>query len=105
VHGKDKRHLLTGGLVLIALGVLIILDKTGIYIFSHSWPILLIVISLGVLLQRVKDLGGWIIGAAGVVFLITENWGYRLFEIAKYLLPILLIVIGADLIRRRARKS
>ncbi len=105
MHGKEKRHLLTGGLVLIALGVLILLDKTGVYIFSQSWPVLLIVIALGVLIQRVKDIGGWIIGAAGIVFLVTENWGFRLYDVTKYILPILLIVLGVDLIRRRARKS
>lgn len=105
MHGKEKRHLLTGGLVLIALGVLIFLEKTGVYPFSQSWPILLMVIALGVLIQRVQDIGGWIIGAAGVVFLVTENWGYRLYDVTKYLLPLLLIVIGLDLIRRRVRKS
>ena len=42
----SKLHRLTGGLILITLGVLIYLSKAGIYSFGKTWPILIIVIGI-----------------------------------------------------------
>jgi len=104
MEAREKRHILTGGMILITLGVLIILSTTGIYGFDRSWPILLIVISVGTLMQRVKDIGGWFIGVAGVIFLLVNNWGYNLHVIARYLLPLLLILIGINAIMKHYKK-
>ena len=105
MESKEKRHILTGGLILITLGVLIILDNTGIYGFDKGWPILLIAIALGNLMQRVKDIGGWFIGVAGLMFLLVNNWGYDLHVIAKYLLPVLLILFGLNVLIKNYRKK
>ncbi|MFA5180081.1 MAG: DUF5668 domain-containing protein [Syntrophales bacterium] len=95
---KEKIHVLTGGMVLITLGVLVILGNTQIWSFSRSWPVLLIVIAVGTLMQRLKDLGGWIILAVGVVFLLTEVFGMQVYAMGKYLMPVLLIVVGANVL-------
>ena len=58
---KDKLNILTGGMILITLGVLIYLSKAEIYSFSKTWPILLIVVGVCTLIQRFKDIGGWFI--------------------------------------------
>jgi predicted membrane protein len=105
VEAKDKRHILTGGMILITLGVLIILSNMNIYGFDKSWPILLIVIAVGTLMQRVKDIGGWFIGAAGLIFLLVKNWGYDLHVIARYLLPILLILFGINVVIKQYKKK
>ncbi len=97
-------HILTGGMILVALGVLIILSNTHIFAFSKSWPILLIVIALGTLIQRVRDLGGWIILAVGVLFLFMEGMQIRLEAMWKYFMPVLLIVIGANIIMKSRKK-
>jgi hypothetical protein len=55
---KEKINVITGGMVLITLGVLVILGNTQIWSFTRSWPVLLIVIAVGTLMQRFKDLGG-----------------------------------------------
>ena len=57
----SKLHRLTGGLILITLGVLIYLSKAGIYSFGKTWPILIIIIGISTIIQRVKDFGGWFI--------------------------------------------
>lgn len=101
---KEKMHILTGGMILVALGVLIILSNTHIFAFSKSWPILLIVIALGTLIQRVRDLGGWIILAVGVLFLFMEGMQIRLEAMWKYFMPVLLIVIGANIIMKSRKK-
>ena len=62
---RERRNVLTGGMILITLGILIFLHKLDVWAFSSSWPLLLIVIAVGTLIQRVKDLGGWIIGSVG----------------------------------------
>lgn len=95
---KEKMHVITGGMVLVTLGVLIILGNTQIWSFSRSWPVLLIVIAVGTLIQRFKDLGGWIILAVGVVFLLTEVFGMQVYTMGKYLMPVLLIVVGANVL-------
>ncbi|MFA6412575.1 MAG: DUF5668 domain-containing protein [Syntrophales bacterium] len=95
---KEKMHVITGGMILITLGVLIILGNTQIWSFSRSWPVLLIVIAVGTLIQRFKDLGGWIILAVGVVFLLTEVFGMQVYTMGKYLMPVLLIVVGANVL-------
>ncbi|MEI6316059.1 MAG: DUF5668 domain-containing protein [Syntrophus sp. (in: bacteria)] len=95
---KEKINVITGGMVLITLGVLVILGNTQIWSFTRSWPVLLIVIAIGTLIQRFKDLGGWIILAVGVVFLLTEVFGMQMYALGKYLMPVLLIVVGANIL-------
>ncbi|MDI9569771.1 MAG: DUF5668 domain-containing protein [Pseudomonadota bacterium] len=100
---KGTLHAITGGMILIALGVLIILSKTGIWSFDASWPVLLIVIALGTLIQNVKDLGGWIILAVGATFLLTEIFDVQIYALGKYLLPVLLIVAGAYIMMKQRK--
>jgi predicted membrane protein len=105
MEARGKRHILTGGMILVTLGVLIILSNMDIYGFDRSWPILLIVIAVGTLMQRVKDIGGWFIGVAGVIFLLVENWGYDLHVTARYLLPVLLILYGINVLIKHYKKK
>jgi hypothetical protein len=97
---RSKRTVLTGGMILIALGVLIILSKMAVWPFSQSWPLLLIVIAIGTLIQRVRDLGGWIIGCVGAIFLVSENFEVRIYAIATFLLPLLLILVGLNVLMK-----
>jgi hypothetical protein len=99
----SKRHVLIGGLILITLGVLIYLSKAGIYSFGQTWPILIIVIGIGTIIQRVKDIGGWFITVAGVIFLINEFWGLEFSKYSQYILPAILILLGIFVILRRRK--
>ncbi len=101
---REKRQILTGGLILIALGVLILLNSLNIYSFAKSWPILLVVISAATLFQNVRDAVGWIIGAVGVAFLLFENWYVKISDLSTYVLPVLLIVLGAYILFGRSKK-
>jgi predicted membrane protein len=101
---REKMHVLTGGMILITLGILILLNSMDIYGFMKSWPILLIVIAIGTLIQRAKDIGGWFIAVAGLIFLISQNGWIDMNKIAVYLLPLLLIVIGINILRKNRRK-
>jgi hypothetical protein len=105
MKSREKMHVITGGLILIALGILIILNSMGLYEFGKSWPILLIVIAAGALIQRVGDFGGWIIAAVGIFFLVKENWGFEFYAAAKYILPILLILLGANILARNYKRK
>lgn len=102
--GIRTKRILTGGMILIALGVLIILHNTTKYSLTMSWPILLIVIAVGTIIQSVKDIGGWIIGAVGVVFLLKDMLNVNISALAVYLLPILLILLGVNIIAKHYRK-
>jgi predicted membrane channel-forming protein YqfA (hemolysin III family) len=103
---KQKHNVLTGGMILITLGVLIYLSKAEIYPFRQTWPILLIVVGICTLIQRVKDVGGWFITIVGVLFLITECYGFELYKLSQYILPAILVLIGVYiLVRRRKHDS
>jgi hypothetical protein len=93
----------TGGVVLITLGVLIFLHKSGGLPFGQTWPVLLIAVGVCTLIQRFRDLGGWIITLAGVGFLCNELYGFELSHYSKYLLPAILILLGIFVILRRKK--
>jgi hypothetical protein len=105
VEKREKRHILTGGLILITLGVLIMLHKTAVFGFDKSWPILLIVIGVGAIVQRGKDLGGWFIAASGLFLLLMQNRQLDIQMLSTYILPLLLIGIGANIIWKYFRKK
>jgi hypothetical protein len=101
---SDKKNsMFTGGVVLITLGVLIFLSKSGIYSWGQTWPVLLIAVGICTLIQKFRDLGGWIITLAGTVFLLNEFYGYDLSQYSKYLLPAILILLGIFVILRRKK--
>ena len=101
----SKRYVLTGGLILIALGVLIYLSKTSPYKFDQTWPVLIIVIGIGTIIQRVKDFGGWFITIAGVLFLIIELYGFDVHKYSQYILPAILVLLGIFVILRRRKNG
>jgi len=102
VKTDGKARGFIGPAILITLGILIILNNGDIYGFDKSWPILLIVISVAMLAQRTRDVGGWIIGVAGVGFFIIKNFYPEIEDLGKYVFPILLIVLGGYIIFKRA---
>lgn len=102
---RGKRGILTGGMILIAIGSLIILHKMDVWEFSHSWPLLLIVIAAGTIIQRTRDLGGWIIGCVGLLFFLAENLGLEVWKIVNLLLPLLLILVGVHMILKHRKKK
>jgi hypothetical protein len=55
--------------------------------------------------QRVKDFGGWIIGAAGLIFLLSENLEMRFYVITTFLFPELLILVGLNTIIEYLKKG
>ncbi len=100
----EKKMKITGALILIALGVLIILNTTGTYDFSKSWPILLIVVAVATLARKMQDLGGWFIGIVGVLFFVVKNFYDQFEKAVAYIFPGLLILLGAYLIADQVRK-
>ncbi|MGV8056777.1 MAG: LiaI-LiaF-like domain-containing protein [Smithellaceae bacterium] len=102
---SEKRNILTGGMILITLGILIYLSKTGVYSFGQTWPVLIIVIGICTIVQRVKDFGGWFITVAGGVFLANEIYGFELARYSQYLLPAILILLGIFVLLRRRKRN
>lgn len=110
-----------GGLILIAIGVVFLLNQLGIwsvdigYVFKNYWPVILIMFGLkGILIQRRLDYGWggsylWnlIVVVVGLVFLNNNlRWFNQIgFEdIFKFLVPFILIVLGLNMLLR-PRKS
>lgn len=100
---SSKHNMFTGGVVLITLGVLIFLSKSGYYSFGQTWPVLLIAVGICTLIQKFRDLGGWIITLAGLGFLYNEFYGLQLSQYSKYMLPAVLILLGIFVILRRKK--
>ena len=104
MRNRGKRSVLTGGLILITLGILIILSKMGVWGFGRSWPLLLIIIAVGSLGQQIDDLKGWIIGCVGMIFLVSENLEVKIYAIATFLLPALLILVGISILMKHFKR-
>ena len=102
---KGKQRVLTGGMILVTLGILIILHNATGYGLGKSWPILLLVIAMGTLIQKIADVGGWIIGAAGLIFLMKVSFGFDISNFATYLLPLLLILVGLNILIKHFQKN
>jgi len=102
---ERRARRVVGAVILITLGILMILSSSDIYGFDKSWPILFIVISISMLVQRLKDVGAWIIGAAGVGFFVMENFYPEIQNWGKYVFPVLLIVLGGYILFKRAGGS
>jgi predicted membrane protein len=102
-NGIDKRVFLGG--VLIVLGGIFLLNTMNIlhFRFAHvvfSWPFILFVIGLFILINTEKKLLGWILTGIGALFLIE-----RIFPRIDYdsgiIIPILLIVLGVYIIFKK----
>ncbi|MBN1365445.1 MAG: hypothetical protein JW976_11615 [Syntrophaceae bacterium] len=101
---SEKRHnMLTGGIVLITLGVLIYFHKSGDYTFDKTWPVLLIAVGICTLIQQIRDFGGWFITLAGVGFLFYQKYGFDVSQYSNYLLPGVIILLGIFFILRRKK--
>lgn len=90
--------------MLITIGVLILLNYNTEYNFGRTWPVFLIVIAIGILIQKSNDAGGWVIGAAGVTFLVLKNWFTVYEKYAIYGLPVLLIGLGVFMFFKKGRR-
>jgi hypothetical protein len=105
VEERQKMRIVTGAMILVALGGLFLLDAIGLYKFDKSWPILLIVVAIGILIQQPKDIIGWIIGAAGLAILFMRNW-YA--EVSQLVLNVVtsvgLIALGGYILYRDLKK-
>ncbi len=101
---KEKIRILTGSLILITLGVLILLNNLNLYGFGRSWPFLLLAIGAGTMIQNWHDKTGWFIAFVGLLFLIKENYYGQLAAFTNYLAPLILIAIGAFVLLRGGKK-
>lgn len=99
----EKRNILTGGLILIALGVLIFIGKTTSYSFGQTWPILLVVIGISALIHRVRSIEGWFIATVGVIFLFIEFYGFDLYRYSQFILPVVLVLLGVYVLLKRRK--
>lgn len=95
-----------GGLIVITVGVILLLKQMNTVIFPHwlfTWPFFLIVLGFYVgARHQFRGWGGWIIMMlVGGVFLVRDY--FPQYEIADYIWPIGIIVVGVYLIFRPRR--
>jgi hypothetical protein len=104
-----KRIKLMGGLVLVTLGPLLLLDNLEILYFRETtWPLLLVAIGFGLFLLNRRTLAGWIIGGIGIIFFVVNFviFFFPGFEDWTFLVgPIILIIIGVLLLYRSYHDS
>jgi predicted membrane protein len=105
VEAKEKMRIASGAVILLTLGVLVLLSYLGIYGLDKSWPILILVFALFTLVQSPRDAGGWIIGAAGLLFLFFENWFGQVGTMTMNLIRSALLIVVAFFLFKTMRKK
>ena len=100
----EKRNILTGGLILITLGVLIFVGRTyPSCSFDKTWPVLLIVIGISTLIYKFRAIEGWFIATVGVIFLVIQFYGFNLYKYTQYALPVILVLLGIFVLLKRRK--
>ena len=105
MEAKEKMRIASGAVILLTLGVLVLLSSFGIYGLDRSWPILILVFALFTLVQSPKDAGGWIIGAAGLLFLFFENWFDQVGAMTMNLVRSAILIVVAFFLFKTMRKK
>ena len=105
---RGKKGQLMGGLVLLTLGSLFILDRLLILSIYTSWPLLLVAVGLGIFLTNPHTLAGWIVGGIGVILFVV-NFFIDFFPSVEawsdLVWPTILIIIGVLLLYRYYHKG
>jgi len=105
---RSKKGQLIGGLVLLVLGALFILDRLIILEIYISWPLVLVAIGVGLFLSKPNSLTAWIIGGIGVILFLV-NFVIAFFpEVETWsdlVWPTILIIIGVLLLHRYYRSD
>lgn len=94
------------GIILVAVGVILLMRKMGYYIPSWllSWPMLVVTIGLyGSLKHRFKNAGWVIVLLIGLVFL-ADNFVAG-FEISRYIWPVVIIIAGLFMVFGKRNKQ
>jgi len=105
VEAREKMRIASGAVILLTLGGLVLLSSFGIYSLDKSWPILIIVFALFTLVQSPKDAGGWIIGAAGLLFLFFENWFDQVGAMTMNMVRSALLIVVAFILFKTMKKK
>jgi len=87
------------GLPLIALGVLILLDRMGTgYGLKEGWPWIIVALGVGNIFRNIRSLPAWITAIIGILIVGSKYYSFHDISIPAivktYFLPALLIVIG-----------
>ncbi|WP_068775066.1 cell wall-active antibiotics response protein LiaF [Paenibacillus sp. FJAT-26967] len=109
---------LTGGLVLIAVGILFFLNMMGWItisirqLFATFWPVLLIFSGLMTLIfrhskQRGEEFGGIILLCVGTIFLLRnlDLTPFSIGQMFQFMIPVVLVYAGIQMIFSRKRKD
>jgi hypothetical protein len=86
------------GLALIALGVLILLDRMGTgYGLREGWPWIVVALGAGNIFRNIRSLPAWITAIIGILIVGAKYYSFDIsipVVVKTYFLPALLIVIG-----------
>jgi hypothetical protein len=86
------------GLALIALGVLILLDRVGAgYGLREGWPWIVVALGAGNIFRNISSLPAWITAIIGILIVGAKYYSFDIsipVVVKTYFLPALLIAIG-----------
>jgi hypothetical protein len=86
------------GMALIALGVLILLDRIGAgYGLREGWPWIVVALGVGNIFRDIKSLPAWVTAIIGILIVGAKYYSVDISipSIVKtYFLPALLIAMG-----------
>jgi hypothetical protein len=86
------------GLALVALGVLILMDRMGAgYGLQKGWPWIVVALGVGNIFRNIRSLPAWITAIIGILIVGAKYYSFDIsipVVVKTYFLPALLILIG-----------
>jgi len=98
---------LTVGIVIIIIGLVLLLKNLGIIfpIWFISWPMILILIGVALLVSNKNKSGSGVILVLLGSFFLLKKYFILPFELKPYLLPVGLIILGIYLVFKKRKEN
>ncbi len=105
IENKQRNSKLFGGLIVVAVGVLILLKQMNVYIADWilSWEMILIVVGVSMLVKhKFQKTSAYVLILIGVIFMLNDFYPNSIET--RFVWPVLIILVGISMLFKNNNK-